>query len=247
MNLSKENIQTALIDADIMLYRAAWKHEGDDVENAYETIDAMFEHLFYITNASDYLAFLTGKGNFRKEIAVTKEYKGNRKDKIIPEHLNAIREYLIEKWQCDVVEGLEADDALGICQNEMDNTVICSIDKDLLQIKGYHYNWNTQESCYVNDYDAWMKLYEQTLAGDSTDNIVGIPRVGVKTAKKILAECFSVDEAKKVSLYAYKEYYKDDNHLTMFKENYDLVKICTSSDDSRLKDKFIIPNLKYIF
>ena len=247
MKLSKGDVQTALIDADIMLYRAAWKHEGDDVENAYETIDNMFEHLFYVTKASQYIAFLTGKGNFRKDIAVTKEYKGNRKDAIMPEHLDSIRDYLINDWSCDVVNGLEADDALGICQTEMDNTIICSIDKDLLQIKGYHYNWNTQETSYVSEYDAWMKLYEQALSGDSTDNIVGIPRVGAKTAKKILAECFSIDEAKNVSLCAYKDYYKDDNHLTMFQENYDLVKICTSPEDSRLKNKFAIPSIKHTF
>lgn len=247
MKLSKGEVQTALIDADIMLYRAAWKHEGDDVDSAYETIDNMFEHLFYVTKASQYIAFLTGKGNFRKDIAVTKEYKGNRKDMIMPEHLDSIRDYLINEWECDVVNGLEADDALGICQTEMKDTIICSIDKDLLQIKGYHYNWNTKEVCYVTEYDAWMKLYEQTLSGDSTDNIVGIPRVGEKTAKKILAECFSIDEAKKASLYAYKEHYKDDNHLTMFSENHDLVKICTSPEDARLKDKFVIPNIKHTF
>ena len=40
MKLSKGTIQTALIDVDIMLYRASWKHEGGDVEEAYETIDA---------------------------------------------------------------------------------------------------------------------------------------------------------------------------------------------------------------
>jgi len=57
----------------------------------------------------------------------------------------------------------------------------------------------------------------------------------------------SIDEAKNVSLCAYKDYYKDDNHLTMFQENYDLVKICTSSEDSRLKNKFAIPSIKHTF
>tara|TARA_B110000977_G_scaffold173020_1_gene225846 strand:+ start:975 stop:1721 length:747 start_codon:yes stop_codon:yes gene_type:complete len=248
MKLNKGDVKTALIDADIMLYRAAWKHEGEDVESAYETIDAMFEHLFYVTKADSYIGFLTGKGNFRKKLATIKPYKGNRKDIIMPEHLDKIREYLINTWSCENVEGLEADDALGICQTEMEEpTIICSIDKDLLQIEGYHYNWNKNEVSFVSEYDAWQKLYEQTLSGDSTDNIVGIPRVGEKKAKKLLEECFSIEEAKNISIFAYAKYYEEDNHLTMFQENHDLVKICTSSDDSRLSEKFIIPTVNYTF
>jgi 5'-3' exonuclease len=245
--LSKGDVKTALIDVDIMLYRAAWKHEGDEVERAYETIDSMFEHIFYVTKCENYIGFLTGKNNFRKEIATIKPYKGNRKDMIMPEHFDDIRQYLIRAWSCDVVDGLEADDALGICQTEMDDTIICSIDKDLLQIKGFHYNWNKGEVCNVTEYDAWQKLYEQTLSGDSTDNIVGIPRIGEKKAKKLLEDCFSVEEAKNISIFAYAEYYKEDNHLSMFQENHDLVKICTSSEDSRLSSKFIIPTVNYTF
>tara|TARA_X000001382_G_scaffold101953_2_gene76662 strand:- start:2368 stop:3105 length:738 start_codon:yes stop_codon:yes gene_type:complete len=241
------NVKTALIDADIMMYRSAWKHEGDDIESAYESIDAMFDHIFVMTKCSSYIGFLTGKGNFRKDVAKTKPYKGNRKDMVIPEHLDAVRDYLIEQWKCDVVEGLEADDALGICQTEMKDTCICSIDKDLLQIEGLHYNWNKSEFTEVSENDAWFKLYQQTLSGDSTDNIVGIPRVGEKTAKKILAECYSPQEASIATINAYGNYYKDDNHLTMYQENFDLVKICTSLSDSRIKETFTIPQINYIF
>ena len=249
MKLGSGEIQTALIDADIMLYRAAWKHEGDEIEKAYETIDSMFEHIFYVTKCSSYIGFLTGRGNFRKDIATTKVYKGNRKDMIMPEHLDGVRDYLVDKWSCDTVNGLEADDALGICQSEMEKTIICSIDKDLLQIEGLHYNWNKSEFINVSNYDAWQKLYEQTLSGDSTDNIVGIPRIGEKKAKKILVECFSEDEAERCSMFAYKNYYSEDEELAldMYKENFNLVKICKSSNDKRLKKEFIIPEVKYVF
>ncbi|BAQ92982.1 5'-3' exonuclease [uncultured Mediterranean phage uvMED] len=249
MEFHKKDIQTALIDADIMLYRAAWKHEGGDIEEAYETIDAMFDHIFHVTGCSSYIGFLTGRNNFRKKIATTKVYKGNRKDMVMPVHLDELRDYLINQWECDVVNGLEADDALGICQTEMQNTIICSIDKDLLQIKGLHYNWNKSEFFNVTEYDGWQKLYEQTLSGDSTDNIVGIPRVGEKKAKKILAECFSEEDAVNCSIFAYKNYYNEDEGLAldMYKENFNLVKICTSSKDERLDSEFLIPEVKYVF
>lgn len=247
MQLNDGDIKTALIDADIMLYRAAWKHEGDDIENAYETIDSMFEHIFYVTKCASYIGFLTGKFNFRKEIAKTKPYKGNRKDLVLPEHFDEIREYLINSWNCYVVDGLEADDALGICQTEMEDTIICSIDKDLLQISGLHYNWNKSEIINVSEDDAWYKLYQQALAGDSTDNIMGIPRVGEKKATKILSECYTSHDACVATMSAYGDYYKDDNHLTMYQENLDLVRICTSPKDTRLSEEFIIPEAHYIF
>ena len=249
MQLNNGDVKTALIDADIMLYRAAWKHEGDDLDYALETIDAMFEHIFYVTKCANYIGFLTGKFNFRKDLAKTKVYKGNRKDMPMPEHFDAIKDYLINQWHCKIVNGLEADDALGICQTEMEDTIICSIDKDLLQIKGLHYNWNKGEVIEVSEDDAWYKLYQQTLTGDSTDNIVGIPRVGEKKASKILSECYTSHEASITTMKAYGDYYKDNEALAfnMFKENLDLVKICTSSKDERLKEDFIIPEPAYVF
>jgi len=249
MQFKDGDITTALIDADIMMYRSAWKHEGGDVEELHETIDVMFEHLFHVTKCENYIGFLTGKGNFRKEIAKTKPYKGNRKDMVIPEHLDNARDYLVEQWNCYVVNGLEADDALGICQTKMEKTIICSIDKDLLQIEGLHYNWNNGTIKNVSREEAWLKLYEQTLSGDSTDNIVGIPRVGEKTAKKILADCYDKDSACTTALKAYGNYYKNDSDYAsvMFTENLNLVQICTSENDLRLKEKFIIPEPHYVF
>tara|TARA_R110002020_G_scaffold153128_6_gene332276 strand:+ start:1520 stop:2269 length:750 start_codon:yes stop_codon:yes gene_type:complete len=249
MQLSKGDVSTALIDADIMLYRAAWKHEGDDVENAYETVDAMFEHIFYVTKCVQYLGFLTGRGNFRKELAVTKEYKGNRKEMVMPEHFHAIRDYLLEAWECKVVDGLEADDALGICQSNMDKTIICSIDKDLLQIKGLHYNWNKGEVSRVDAFAARYMKWKQVLSGDSTDNIVGIPRVGDKTAEKILDKALEDLVPMSVAVgEAYDNHFKDTVlSIDKMVETFNLTTIATSTDDSRFKEPFIIPSPSYVF
>ncbi len=48
---------------------------------------------------------------------------------------------------------------------------------------------------------------------------------------------------------AYGDYYKDDEALAfnMFKENLDLVKICTSIKDERLKEEFVVPEPSYVF
>jgi len=248
MQLRKGQVQTALIDADIMLYRAAWKHEGGSVEEAFETIDAMFEHIFYVTHCTGYLGFLTGRSNFRKEIAVTKPYKGNRKDLILPEHFYAIREYLVETWECKVTEFIEADDAMGICQSEMEDTIICSIDKDMLQIEGFHYNWNKNEVSLVDKESAERLFYKQILMGDSTDNIVGIPKVGDKTAEKILDKIENITMTEAICIEAYMKHYKDyELSVTKMMETMDLVKIATSSSDSRFPEKFEVPEVSYVF
>ena len=74
------------------------------------------------------------------------------------------------------------------------STVICSIDKDLLQVPGLHYNWvhdrsernDTNGKVSVSEDVGLRKLYQQVLTGDSTDAILGIRGVGPVTARKII-------------------------------------------------------------
>jgi hypothetical protein len=135
--------------------------------------------------------YLTGKGNYRFEVATIQPYKGNRDPKHKPKYFQDIREYMINKYGAVVVTGQEADDALGIKQfsNPDKSTVICSIDKDLKMIPGYHYNPNTGNFWYQTIDDANMFFWWQMMVGDTTDNIPGIRKVGPKTADKIIAEC----------------------------------------------------------
>ena len=59
-----------------------------------------------------------------------------------------------------------------------------SIDKDLLQIPGRHYNWVSGEHVTVSARDGHLALGRQILSGDPTDNVPGLKGVGpVKAAK----------------------------------------------------------------
>jgi DNA polymerase-1 len=65
---------------------------------------------------------------------------------------------------------------------------ICSIDKDMQQIPGAHYNWNTGKKFVVTKEDADWSFYMQILTGDPGDGYTGIPGIGkVKAAKILLA------------------------------------------------------------
>lgn len=129
----------------------------------------MMQRILDETQSSSYKAFISGPDNFR--YAIDPNYKANRTDVPRPEWLQPIRERLVVQWNAHVSDGIEADDNLGIEQT--DDTVICSLDKDLLQIPGKHYNWVNQEWKTVDERTGWINFYTQLIMGDRADNIQG--------------------------------------------------------------------------
>ena len=183
-----------LIDGDIVAYRCAYKSQEDRAEYAAYSAGSYLSDLIsdlyiLIEDEPEYRVFLTGKGNFRNEYAVTTGYKANRKDKEKPEHLDAIRDYLITDWAAVVSDGEEADDLIAIAATENKDSIIVSIDKDFDQVPGKHFNPNTGKLYDVSEEDATRFLYEQILTGDRADNIIGIKGVGPVKAKKALEDC----------------------------------------------------------
>ena len=173
----------ALIDADLVAFRcAATVPEHEPLDVAVYRVDVLMRQILEATDSEQYKAFLTGRGNFRK--IINTEYKANRKDKEPPHYLQDCREYLIREWNAVVSEGIEADDLLGIEQT--DETVVCSLDKDLLMIPGVHFNWNKVEYTHVDQTLGLRTFYKQMLIGDRSDNIFGVDKIGpVKAAKAI--------------------------------------------------------------
>lgn len=178
----------ALIDSDLVAFRCAASAESEPEEIAILRVDKLMRDILQATEAESYLSFLTGPGNFRKQI--NPEYKANRKDKPLPIHLQSCRSFLIETWNTQVTEGYEADDALGMYQYKgrfaEDDTVICSLDKDLKMIPGYHYNWVKGEFDTVTTLDGIRHFWKQMLIGDKADNINGVAKIGPVKAGKLL-------------------------------------------------------------
>ena len=81
---------------------------------------------------------------------------------------------LVTQYKATVVNGYETDDALGIAQTKYDGqSRICSLDKDLLQVPGYHFNWVTGMVRLVSPLQGLRAFYKQLVLGDKTDNIPG--------------------------------------------------------------------------
>ncbi|CAB4157600.1 exonuclease [uncultured Caudovirales phage] len=195
---------TALIDADSLIYAVGFSSNDVEEPIAVSRLEQTMVELCMELDCEDYKGFLTGKGNFRDELAVTAPYKGQRMSEK-PIHFQALRCHLVTSWGFTVVKGIEADDAVGIAAYALpeDETIMVHIDKDLNQFRGWHYNYRKQQKYYVSEFEGLVSFYTQILTGDRIDNIIGLKGIGPVKAKKILADCTNEAELFKAVLKAY--------------------------------------------
>ena len=204
-----KTVTKCIIDSDIVAYRAAAGTEGKSPRETEEKVDLLMNYIVGETvvfpDSSNLECYLTGKENFRYDVAKTAPYKGNRKDVPKPSNLPEARGYLQHKWGAIISEGEEADDLLSISATSKDpeTTVICTIDKDLLQVPCWHFNFVKGTWTKVSESEGTRFFYTQILTGDSADNIKGIHRVGPVTAGKILEGCTTEQELYEACVKAY--------------------------------------------
>lgn len=203
----------ALIDGDLLPYEfgglkvkddsphhfwGAKLKTGDPVpfEMCWAALQNRIDSILQAVGATSYKIYLSSSEikTWRYEAATILPYKGNREGSEKPVHFQNLRTNMINVYDCDVVEFMEADDAISIAQHEavrkrgvMDShTVICTRDKDLKMIPGWHYSWPTGRS---PEKPLWQQtsteglkcFYKQLLTGDKVDNILGLYGVGAKS------------------------------------------------------------------
>lgn len=153
---------------------------------------------------SDYLAviFDAKRENFRNEIYP--DYKGHRPDP--PEELIPQFPLFREATQafhvpCIEMEGYEADDIIATYARSAEKqgwrTTVVSSDKDLMQLMGEQvtlFDPMKERRMTLEDVNKKFgvgpdKVIEvQALAGDSSDNVPGVPGIGVKTAAELIEQ-----------------------------------------------------------
>jgi hypothetical protein len=194
----------ALIDGDILVYRIGFASENETESIAIARCSEFIEDLILFNGFGEYQGYLTGKKNFRNEIAVTAPYKGNRKS-AKPKHYQLLRDYMESAWSFTMIEDQEADDAIGIAAYEMEvgEYCICSIDKDLDMLRGDHYNFVKDDRYFITEEEGIKNFYKQLLMGDRVDNIIGIKGIGTVKAERLLKECKNENEMYLAILEAY--------------------------------------------
>lgn len=240
----------ALIDADIICYEiGSLKNPEEDLPLPWPLIeDRIWERVNGIIEAVDadtYTGYLTGEGNYRNEIATILPYKGNRKRSERPFWFYATYNYLVTEVGFKVTTGYEADDGIAIDGWGLrDECVICSKDKDLDQVPGWHFNWDNfakkgKGLYYVTDWEASRSLHQQLLTGDSVDNILGLFGVGAKSAYvRALDNCETAEEMTQKVLEAYRQRYGAWG-LTAMMENAALLRLLKSEGEAEQWQEYL--------
>ncbi len=211
------------------------------LSHALQNVKTFFEMLRRELQVNDFdirVAFSDPGYTFRHELAKTKVYKGNRDKTHRPTYETQIRDYIKANYDSYTGEREEADDLLGRWQTELgpEETVICTIDKDLDQIPGYKYNWVHNVTYFVDEEQANMFLHTQILTGDTVDNIPGLRGIGPKKAAKILHECHTLEEMGDAVARAYEHYHDGEDWEEYLNEQANLIFIRRFD-----KDKWEVP------
>jgi DNA polymerase-1 len=185
-----------LIDSDFLAYKAAQACEigidfGEDViiaQSQFSDVLRVFHNeLNKVTKAmmeDDFILYFSSTENFRKKIYP--DYKGHRM-KRKPLGYKRLVNYCRKNHNFKLIEGLEADDTIGIEATRFadPSNIIVSPDKDMRQIPSAL--WNLTDDVVEitkDDGDRWHLI--QSLSGDPTDGYSGCPGIGVKRATELL-------------------------------------------------------------
>lgn len=195
-------MRVLLIDGDILTHKAAvvsstvvdWGdgsvHWDTNVAHAGEWVRGHLRQLRARLGARDVVVAFgdPGRDYFRKDVYPA--YKAGRRGKLKAPGYKAIEALIAENLPHVYLPRLEGDDVLGILATSparagMDQVVV-SIDKDMLQVPGAHYNPDRDEEVRVTPEEADRFHLRQTLTGDRTDGYPGCPGVGPKKAELYL-------------------------------------------------------------
>lgn len=239
---TKPNFNSLLIDGDILVYRIGFTSEDVDEGIAIWRLDQLINSICSFINPKDEVKIFlseTERTNFRYSISDT--YKKSRRNKPQPYHFYSLREHLFDNWQAICDPGQEADDGLGICQTssmkEGKATVIASVDKDLLQIRGWHYNFVKETLREVSETEATRWFYLQVLGGDSSDDVRGVPKIGEKRALRLLEGCETEEEMWNTTKQTYEKAFGKEKAMEELLRNGKLLRI------RRYPDEIWSPNI----
>jgi DNA polymerase-1 len=194
------------VDADFLAYQVSYDKELS-LSDMYDKCDINIERLRLLSGAEKVKLHLTPSGSTkgnRSNIALIKEYQANRENKVRPEELNTVRQWMHEQrgavmhMDCEADDGMAIEQYKAIKEGNPDLSIIASRDKDLRMVPGLQVDWMTGEITDTgSDPFGWVKLIEQDnksrtkkiigrgwrffwcqlLMGDTADNIAGLPKV----------------------------------------------------------------------
>lgn len=191
----------------------------EPLRNAIHGMNMMLTSIMDKVDATRRTIYISHPVNYREQMYP--DYKANRNIEHKPHWYAELKDYLLDYGAVFSEEGDEADDALGIAQTaaRQGSTIICSVDKDLDQIPGLHYNWSKTRrdggTYHVDDVEGLRFFYTQLLSGDSTDNIPGMKKLlGTNATAQVKAPIQKMFFEKDMYEYVL-SIYKDKSHIEL--------------------------------
>lgn len=232
-----------LVDADSILYTSVYNPDRPENQTEEEILLDIEECKFRLNkkvqeislniekwyNIQKTLFFVKGEDNFRYKLYP--DYKANRKEK--HPFIDILYKYVINELNWIPSNGAEADDyTYSAYLINPNNCIIACLDKDMFQIPGIFYLYNTTEKKIgefkiISQEEADYNLAVQVLIGDPSDNISFSPRIGIKYAEKHLKKGMSKFSYIKAIYIGYLKAWKNDNKKAkeMLRLSYNLIKL----------------------
>ncbi|WP_193771084.1 DNA polymerase I [Candidatus Magnetaquicoccus inordinatus] len=203
-----------LIDASGYLYRAFYAVRDMSRRDGFPT-NAIFGfvkmiHRLLDTHQPEHMVMVFDGAGPTKRHDVDANYKANRKSMPDPLRIQIpIIENIIQAWgiPCQKYQGYEADDLLGtisrIAEEAQWQVVIVSSDKDLMQLVSAQITlWDPAKEIWIREPEVHARwgvepkkvTHVMALAGDSSDNIPGVPRIGDKIAAQLMQPYDSLEQ-----------------------------------------------------
>jgi 5'-3' exonuclease len=231
----------AIIDGDSLCYLCS----KDTLKESTDNIDNLLQKILTKTGSTSYYLFLSEGKYFRHSI--NEHYKGKRTASSL-KYLKTLKKYLVEQYYAEAWKNVEADDCVTYVQQlflsgklpEFTKTVVCAIDKDIKkQIAGEMYDYRTDTFTVTTSDEAEKFLHIQSIMGDSTDNITGIPGIGEVKATKLL-ENIPIKECCIEAYRAYCKHYSTPSEaLQAYQENFRQVYLLRTDADFMYEVKYI--------
>jgi DNA polymerase-1 len=185
-----EQLALTVLDRERIAEPEPFSHAATALDYQINSIIFEVSKHYQIKSTANQLFLSTGR-SFRDAVATIRPYKGNRDKLHKPVHYAELRKYAMEQHGAVMVDGIEADDAVSIAAHKMLKEgkpyVVVSIDKDLDQIPGKHYDYLKKINYIQSKEAATAFFWQQALSGDATDNIPGCPGIGAAKAAKLVA------------------------------------------------------------
>jgi DNA polymerase-1 len=197
-------MRTLVIDGDTLVHQATeqcqyetWWDETENMRTAVCNVAGAAAEIATRINAlgraanANMVTVAIGpdtKANFRN--ILWPEYKMHRRRADSPVGLRAVRDRIRADFGAAIITALpheEADDVMGyhMTRPSVDEKILWSPDKDMLQIPGWHFDEERGEF-KVSPLEADLMHMMQTLTGDTSDGYPGCHGIGKVTAAKIL-------------------------------------------------------------